>query len=802
MFLAIIVCWLFVDNIDAWVEGVFEHLGIQMKGLQDVLAGHKLLNCLLTSGTIIVLIVICVRRFPDRHLSCVKIALAFCLLILLWRQTEWIFASTVLPFLAYNDLIALGMCAYLLVTVWSLIKGSWDRRKRRQQLKPQKGKVLSLSSDKEADIEISGSRSLYASDLVDRMLVTDVTREAFAIGICGQWGSGKTLFMNEIRKVIKDKAITVEFNPWNSNGADHLLKDFMGTLAQCLSPHYRGISSPISKYVSSLYRLRFNVTGNIILQLSPKQTEKDIAKRKEEIEGALDKIGKPVVVFIDDVDRMEGKEIFEMLRIIRNTAEFRNVYYVVSYDKSYVVDQLSQIPIGNGEDYLEKIFQMEVQMPKSDEMMLVEEVESICRRMSSSSAQYNSLFSQLNEEDYRQMVKVLSSFRKAKRFARQFAFDADYMRARFKYNEYEIRDLLFLNLIEYCDYQLYMEIWQNPETLFDMRVHPRSYVRYYSWPKEANNGAVVGKLSPESEYWMNKLFGGVPRANSHSIQYVNSFYNYFYLAQAQKDLDTESFLDMLHKSISSKEHNGMNATIQSWVVSKNSKSFDSIFNSFAENIKKPNKDLQECKKYLHAAFYWLGMENRALNQLKHLLPRILDPSLFSENQKSEIKKIAGDLLKKLANGKNFPTIAVAISELYRRLDAKEKLLIDIKDVESALDRNLNLFFMYHVWDPILLFVDDGNLMRSVIGNYCVRLKSKNNHRVNLAIDKVIAYYSEEDHKSYSYVKAKELRDKIQAYELVSPQELGLPDLTSIFGDEVYALGTELLAKCVIKGPRQ
>ena len=62
-----------------------------------------------------------------------------------------------------------------------------------------------------------------------------------------------------------------------------------------------------------------------------------------------------IVIIIDDIDRLEGKEIFEVLRIIRNTAKFNNIIYIVAYDKDHVVGQLCLPEFGIEKDYLEKM---------------------------------------------------------------------------------------------------------------------------------------------------------------------------------------------------------------------------------------------------------------------------------------------------------------------------------------------------------------------------------------------------------------------------------------------------------------
>lgn len=61
-----------------------------------------------------------------------------------------------------------------------------------------------------------------------------------------------------------------------------------------------------------------------VLLSSPKEETLESLKNKIEEGLTVDK-SKPFAIFIDDLDRLEGEELFEVLRLIRITANFRNV---------------------------------------------------------------------------------------------------------------------------------------------------------------------------------------------------------------------------------------------------------------------------------------------------------------------------------------------------------------------------------------------------------------------------------------------------------------------------------------------
>ncbi|HVQ40426.1 MAG TPA: P-loop NTPase fold protein [Pyrinomonadaceae bacterium] len=87
-----------------------------------------------------------------------------------------------------------------------------------------------------------------------------------------------------------------------------------------------------------------------------------IGALRERVEKALASLEKPVVVILDDVDRLSTEEIREVFKLIRLIAKFPNIIYVVAFDRSRVEDALSQDGIP-GRDYLEKILQLATDLP-------------------------------------------------------------------------------------------------------------------------------------------------------------------------------------------------------------------------------------------------------------------------------------------------------------------------------------------------------------------------------------------------------------------------------------------------------
>ena len=79
-------------------------------------------------------------------------------------------------------------------------------------------------------------------------------------------------------------------------------------------------------------------------------------------------------MFIDDIDRLDKHEIIEVVRLIRNTANFHNTFFLVAYDRDYVINALGHLNEHNHHQFLEKIFQMELNLPAYDKSILTKEL--------------------------------------------------------------------------------------------------------------------------------------------------------------------------------------------------------------------------------------------------------------------------------------------------------------------------------------------------------------------------------------------------------------------------------------------
>ena len=104
-------------------------------------------------------------------------------------------------------------------------------------------------------------------------------------------------------------------------------------------------------------------------RMATKILAKILQRRKEgiggprgKVEKALAALDKPIVVVLDDIDRLTTSEIRDIFKLVRLTANFPNVIYIVAFDRLRVEEALTEEGLP-GRDYLEKILQVSVDLP-------------------------------------------------------------------------------------------------------------------------------------------------------------------------------------------------------------------------------------------------------------------------------------------------------------------------------------------------------------------------------------------------------------------------------------------------------
>ena len=203
-----------------------------------------------------------------------------------------------------------------------------------------------------------------------------------SIAIQGDWGTGKTSTLNLLKKNLEADKDTngikcVFFNTWQYsqfNMEDSLYVSFVHNLVkQC------GGNDEIMKTVAGFGKLaffkaidwKFGTNASEILdgfEKAKKDQMESVSKLQEDFAELVKKTGKRLVIFIDDLDRLNPEVAVELLEIIKLFVNVENSIFVLAIDYEVVVkgvrkkygENLSEEKCRN---FFDKIIQLPFKMP-------------------------------------------------------------------------------------------------------------------------------------------------------------------------------------------------------------------------------------------------------------------------------------------------------------------------------------------------------------------------------------------------------------------------------------------------------
>lgn len=196
--------------------------------------------------------------------------------------------------------------------------------------------------------------------------------QAFAIAVVGQWSSGKSSFINLILKQleVKDK-IFIRFSPWLNYDQQGVLRNFFHTLKSEIGQLDANLNSQFENYYRSISHIESKVLIPGLSMLNPFPQNLSLKDEFEQINKSLKRLGKQIIIVIDDLDRLDSSEIVELFKLIRNTGNFYNTIYLTAFDRTYVTNAVKQMNDMTPDQFITKIFDLEYALPEHNNDYIV-----------------------------------------------------------------------------------------------------------------------------------------------------------------------------------------------------------------------------------------------------------------------------------------------------------------------------------------------------------------------------------------------------------------------------------------------
>lgn len=222
------------------------------------------------------------------------------------------------------------------------------------------------------------------AERVAKILASRQDPSSLVLGLYGAWGEGKTTVLRFIDRALKDypHVVCVWFNPWRFRDEGHLIRSFFNALADAvdasLGPRHEKVGPRLQDYAAMLVPQAqgaglMNGSGDGGRTYREANVAVELKKVRAWIGDLLQALGRRVVVFVDDMDRLDRETVQAVFRLVKLSADFDNTIYVLSFDPKVVATSLQASGYGRtGYDFLEKIISVPLQLPPASPSSLLD----------------------------------------------------------------------------------------------------------------------------------------------------------------------------------------------------------------------------------------------------------------------------------------------------------------------------------------------------------------------------------------------------------------------------------------------
>lgn len=731
-------------------------IGAALRWSHAIIEDHPILNGIIVLSAYLFTYLVYRRWKHDIDNRWYRLLIVLCGLQQLWISNP-LKTVKVIGWFDYRWLGTFCLLALLIALSgkWKkLVIDKWDKARNGRKKKDNAARFSLDTIDYEG---ISESKQKYADAIVTHLLGTKLGKQSFAIGITGAWGTGKSTFLDVIASKMVGKAEVVRFNPWMCRTPEQVTEDFFVTLYREMSSKHSTLSRPIRDYAKYISTATFTIGDGFLSKLTLLLPQESLSSRKRRLSERFEKLEKPVVVFIDDLDRLECDEIFEVLRLIRNTADLSNVFYVVAYDKTYVIDALKE-KINSAEAYLDKIFPIETHLPKIEESQIYKMLYGELSKQHEYGERFAKALSKHIDQSGRELViNILKSYRSVMRFSRVFLLNMDYIIRAYP-KEVRMIDMFWMELLQMYDKKTY-DVLANDRDLLLLTAG-----KQYSLKKGIKEGTIQKGEELDTykgeRFWkqltpqiLSLLFEDRKTLNKFSMRYAENYDKYFTLSVSEYRLSFNEFEKLFDNQEDPLK------TVEGWVNQQ--KYFSSIIYHF------------ESKEITCLASDALGRYIMGMLELVYQTFRWSDSVIY--HVKSQLRKDAylpnqtgwgkgymlGWFNERIALGGDLKIIGKMLRRLYVSNEVDEngcesepdRLLISNEDIKMLLRDIMRKYLELHPDMSALSILDSRKESGEVFGNCCVCITDncqifEDTDYENVAFEMVMKHFERKEKPSY------------------------------------------------------
>ncbi|WP_201509230.1 KAP family P-loop NTPase fold protein [Psychrobacter alimentarius] len=467
-------------------------------------------------------------------------------------------------------------------------------------------------------------RSKFASELADA-LASWQGKDSLVVALHGSWGSGKSSIKNmaliRLDEISEDKPAVIQFSPWEWAAQEKITASFFEEISKSVgrideSESGKKLAALLKKYgrylntgetvatgfssaLPTLFVLATfigiggsfsdkdwvsnassfilfilagwaaflkwgrgiidNIAGNI--EATAKEKEQSLRDIGEDLKELLLNRQAPLIVVMDDLDRLTSAQLRMVFQLIKANLEFPNMVFLLLFQRDIVEDKMND-GLQLGRDYLEKIIQVPFDIPQIEttriHKLLIDKLKRIIKQDESAMKMFDD--DRWGRIFYRSMNVYFDDLRSVYRYTSTLSFHFNILKGE---NAFEVNpvDLMAIECLRVFEPDVYKEIARSKK-LFTTNGSDR-----YTGSKDStvtSINVILDKANPDKRDSVKKMIkqlfptidwvlggiqydGGFARnwLKEMRICYPSNFDKYFQFAIPSDEISNSELQEML-----------------------------------------------------------------------------------------------------------------------------------------------------------------------------------------------------------------------------------------------------------------
>lgn len=291
---------------------------------------------------------------------------------------------------------------------------------------------------------------------------------SLVVGLYGPWGDGKTSVLSMIRESLAayPNVIPMDYNPWfYGSSTEAITRSFFKSLSETLVKSTFFTTENIAQLVGILGK-SVPWVGESVSAAGETLATEQLTQTRDKVGEILRRHGKKIVVFVDDIDRLDRGDIQTLFKLVRLSGGFDHTTYILAFDDVVVAEALGEA-YGSGDPmagrrFLEKIVQVPLHLPPASPDKLRQMMFSACDRAIRENGL--ELVDGQNIELGNGLVNALAAALKTPRQVKLFDNAVTFAIPLLK-NEVRVVDQIFIEALRIFYPTIYQAVRRNPDSV-------------------------------------------------------------------------------------------------------------------------------------------------------------------------------------------------------------------------------------------------------------------------------------------------------------------------------------------------